>query len=158
MQNGDDALPTDGASRIFHDGEVVEAAWSRPRWVTPYERLLTLADGRTLVVSDTDERLGFVYRGPDSGTRMTSIVVILGDDETVPDGVPDAQTAIRTSYDAMRPLYESVAAGETDPDDLDFCRQIFSSPAAMLRTISRTGSLEAARRTILFELFQVETA
>ncbi len=158
MTASEGALPASGNHRILHDGVVRDSAWSVERWLMPYERLVTLDDGTTFPVSDADDRLGFVYRAPDSGSRMSSMIVLLDDGEEVPADLPDQQTAIRTSYDAMRPLYESVAAGETDPDDLDYCRQIFSSPAAMMRTIARTGSMEAARRAILAELFQIETA
>lgn len=148
-------LPASGRGRIFHDGAVHEATWNHAAWLSDYEVLVTLADGRSLPVSDADERMGYIYLAPDSGTQMTNIMVLLAEGEADPVAIPDKQTVAGTAFPAMQPVYESVSAGNTDPDDLDFCRQIFTSPEAMLRTIQREGSLDAARRAILRDVFRL---
>jgi len=86
---------------------------------------------------------------------MFSIVVPLSDDEPNPVGIPDEANVKASAFDAMRPLFEAVQQNKVDPDDIELCRQIFSSPEAMLRTIQREGGLDAARTVILRDMFRI---
>lgn len=147
-------LPGTGSGRIMMNGLIRNAVWST-RTQIAYEQEIVFEDGRSAIVSDREERLGFVYRAPDSGSTMTNIMVLLDDDEPDPVGIPDANEMRTASIAAVMPLYGRVAAGEIDSDDLDFCRQLFSSPEAMTRTIQRTGSLEAAYAHVLREIFGI---
>lgn len=136
------------------NGLIRRATWStRPQ--VEYEQEIVFEDGATAIVSDREDRMGFVYRAPDSGSTMTDIMVLLEDEEPDPVGIPDARTMAVGGIAAMMPLHRKVALGEIDPDDLDYCRQLFSSPEAMTRTIQRTGSVQAAYDHVLREIFRI---
>lgn len=148
-------LPDIGSGRIFHDGTVKEATWNHVAWLADYEILVTFADGTQLPVSDVNDQLDFVYLAPDSGSQMTNIMVLMRDGEADPVGIPDQPTISGAAFAAITPLYASVAAGDTHPDDLDYCRQLFGSQAAMLRTIQAEGSLDAAHKAVLKNIFKI---
>lgn len=148
-------LPSTGKGRIYYDGAVHDATWTRSRSLADYEVMVTLDDGRQFPVSDNDPRMGFVYRAPDSGSEMSDILVLLEDGEADPVGIPDRASLTASAFQAMAPVYASVVAQRTDPDDLDYARQLFTSPEAMLRTIQKTGSVDAARTSILKEFFNL---
>lgn len=153
-----DAMRTAGRGFLLHEGRVHSYVVERPAWIVDYEMLLRLDDGREIIVSDSYEQLGFVYREPDSGSEMRNIVVPLADGEMPPPGLPDASSARNGVFTALGPIYASVAARRTDPDDLDFARQIFSSPEAMMRSIERHGSMDAARISIMREVLRIDPA
>jgi hypothetical protein len=144
-----------GAGRVFADGRCHDVAWEKIRSLPDHEVLVTFPDGRRMPVGEPEKRLGFVYREPDSGSTMTGMMVFLDPGEADPVGVPTDAELTATAFGAMGPIFASVAAQETDPDDIDFCRQIFCSSAAMLRTIQAEGSVEAARTAILRDVFRI---
>jgi hypothetical protein len=148
-------LPSTGKGRIYYDGAVHDATWTHSRSLADYEVLVTLDDGREFPVSDNDPRMGFIYMAPDSGSEMNNILVLLEDGEADPVGIPDRASLTASAYQAMAPVYASIAARRTDPDDLDYARQLFTSPEALLRMIQKTGSVDAARTRILNEVFNL---
>ena len=140
--------------RVFYKGGVhTYVTDASPLWIGNYEFAILLDDGREVILSDAYETMGFVYRAPDSGSQMTNILVPLEDGEPDPVGIPDEKQLGQGCLQALEPLYQSIQRGDTDPDDLDFCRQIFSSPEAMLRTIQKEGSLAGAHAAILRDVF-----
>lgn len=144
-----------GSGRIFTDGRCHDVSWDKVRWLSDHEVLVTLPDGRQMPVGEAEERLGFVYREPDSGSTMTCMMVFLEPGEADPAGIPTDAELTATAFGAMGPIFASVAAQQTDPDDIDFCRQLFCSSAAMLRMIQTEGSVEAARTAILRDVFRI---
>lgn len=155
MANLRSKMPANGQGRVYFNGAVHNATWSYPSWLSSYEVLVVLDNGRELQISDENEQLGYAYREPDSGMEMTNIMVILEPGEPDPVGIPTQAEVTQKAFDAMRPVFESVARQETDPDDLDYCRQLFNSQAALLRTIQRTGSLAGAHAAILKDVFRL---
>ena len=149
-------LRQSGSGRVFYEDRVHEYTVDpSPVWISNYEFAITLGDGREIILSDAYETMGFVYRAPDSGTQMTNVLVPLNDEEPDPVGIPDRHTMVFALFDAMMPVFKSVQRGDTDPDDLDMARQVFSSPEAMLRTIQREGGLKKAQEAILRDVFGI---
>lgn len=146
---------TSGGGRVFMDGRCFDATWTKSRSLADYEILVTLSDGRDSPISDTDDRFGFVYRAPDSGSQMSFCMVILQPGEPDPVDMPTDAELAATAFNDMGPLLASVASQRTDPDDIDFCRQVFSCSAAMLRPIQKHGSVQAARADILKTVFNL---
>ena len=151
-----ETLRTSGSGRCYHGGRVLkyDVTFERDPDVD-YEFTIALEDGRKLTLSDAYDELGFVYLAADSGEEMFSIVVPLSDEEPDPVGIPDEASVKASAFDAMRPLYETVQQNKADPADIELCRQIFSSPEAMLRTIQREGGLAEARAAILRDMFRI---
>ena len=144
------------AGRVFYNGQVHRYTLSKsPEWAEGYEFALILDDGSEVIVSDAYETMGFVYRAPDSGDQMTNMLVPLDDGEPDPVGIPDEKDLSQTCFPALQPIFESVQQGNTDPDDLNFCRQLFSSPEALLRTIQKEGDIDKARTAILRDFFRI---
>ena len=142
--------------RVFYKGKVhAYITDASLLWVGNYEFAILLDNGREVILSDAYKTMGFVYRAPDSGSQMTNILVPLEDGEPDPVGIPDEAQLSQVCLQALEPLYQSVQRGDTDPDDLDFCRQLFSSPEAMLRTIQKEGSLAGAQAVILRNVFRI---
>lgn len=161
MATGTPALVTklrnSGTGRVFYEGKVHSyTVDDSPVWEGHYEFALNLDDGRQVVLSDAYENMGFVYRAPDSGNKMTNILVPLEDGEPDPVGIPDKKQLMSQRFlYATKPLYLSIQRGDTDPSELIFCRQIFASPEALLRTIQKEGDLDKAREAILRDVFQI---
>jgi hypothetical protein len=151
-----DAMRTAGRGFVLHEGQVHSYVVEQPGWLVDYEMVLRLDDGREVIVSDSYDDLGFVYRAPDSGREMTNIVVPLAEGETPPPGLPDASSARNGAFTALAPIFASVSACRTDADDLDFARQLFSSPEAMMRSIERHGSVDAARIGIMRDVLRID--
>lgn len=146
-------LPTSsGTGRFFVDDEVHERTW-RPEGYAdgPVVRL----DGRDLIVNEEERNLGFVYRSPDSGSEMTNVMVLLAHGEPDPVGIPSREELSASLGRALMPVLISVSAGRTDPDDLDYTRQLFSNPACLLRSVQKHGTVDAARTSILREIFRI---
>ncbi len=142
------------SGRMFHGGKVKPFTVHEVNHAADYEFEVEMV-GVRYIVSDAYDNLGFVYRAPDSGTIMTNMMVPLDDGEPDPTCIQDPATLQSQAFDAMKPVFESVTAGNTDPDDLDFCRQLFNSQEAMLRTIQKEGSLEKAHKAIIRDVFRI---
>lgn len=155
MPNLRSKMPEGRQGRVYFEGAVHNATWSCPAWLSDYEVMVILENGRQLQVSDENEDLGFIFREPDQGLEMTNIMVLLGPDEAEPVGIPDQSEIAKKAFEAMRPIFESVARQETHHDDLDYCRQLFTNQAALLRTIQKTGSLASAHAAILRDVFRL---
>jgi len=140
--------------QMFHDGKVKSFTVHEPNHASDYEFEVEM-DGQHFIVSDSDERFGYIYRAPDSGYELTNIMVPLEDGENAPSGIPDAKTIQAKAFAALQPVFESVTQGNTDPTDLDFCRQLFNSQEAMLRTIQKEGTLNNAHKAILRDVFYI---
>ena len=117
-------LNPSGRGRFFYNGQVLHATWAKSGHLADYEWLVTFANGETAVISDSYEELGFVYLAPDSGDQMQFIMVPLNDNEPDPVNIPTQAQISAAAFAAMKPIMDSVAAGETDPADLNFCRQL----------------------------------
>jgi hypothetical protein len=146
-------LPTNsGTGRFFIDGEVHEGTWRLERCADgPVIQL----DGRDLIVNEQEHNLGFIYRSPDSGSEMTNIMVLLEDGEPDPVGIPTREVLSASLGRALMQVLISVSAGRTDPDDLHYARQLFSNPACLLRSVQKHGTVDAARTSILREIFRI---
>lgn len=142
-----------GSARFFVDDGVRNGTWRPEGWADG--PVIRLDDGRDLPVTDADEKLGFVYRAPDSGSEMTNIMVMLDDGEADPVGIPTRAELAASLMQTLMPVLTSVTAQQTDPDDLDYARQLFSSPACMLRSIQRHGTVETARTAMLRDVFRI---
>lgn len=142
-----------GSARFFVDDGVRNGTWRPEGWADG--PVIRLDDGRDLPVTDADERLGFIYRTPDSGSEMTNIVVMLVADEPDPVGVPTRAELAASLMQSLMPVLASVTAQQTDPDDLDYARQLLSTPACLLRWIQKHGSIDAARTAVLREVFHI---
>ena len=149
------SLVSTPAGRVFFEDRVFSYTWEQAAWLSDYEVLICLDDGRKIQISDSDEKLGIVYLASDSGSELSNIMVPLKEGEPDPKGIPDEASTKKNVFTALQPIFESVNNDITDPDDLDFCRQIFNSPAAQLRAIQKEGSLLAARKAILRDIFQI---
>lgn len=142
-----------GSSRFFVDDGVQNGTWRPEAWADG--PVIRLDDGRDVPVTDADEKLGFVYRAPDSESEMTNIMVMLNADEPDPVGIPKKAELAASLMQSLMPVLTSIAAQQTDPDDLDYARQLFSTPACLLRWIQKHGSIDAARTAVLSEVFRI---
>jgi hypothetical protein len=91
-------MPEGGQGRVYFEGAVHNATWSCPAWLSDYEIIVTLENGRQLRVSDENEDLGFIFCEPDQGLEMTNIMVLLGPDEAEPVGIPDQSEIAKKSF------------------------------------------------------------
>lgn len=146
-----------GKGRIFYQGGVYNATWNRSSQIS-YRLVFEIDDNGfydRFTITDKDERLGILYAADDSNYTLHNCLVILGDDEPDPTNIPTKDDLKINLMTSMLPIVRSFSEGNTCAEDMQFCREIFSTPEAMLRTIQKKGSLEDAQKHILEEIFLI---
>lgn len=143
-----------GSGHIFMDGNVHSVTWA-PLSPGDYITKVTFADGSHIEVTDYEERFDFIYSPSDDGQTFYHAFVLLEPDETDPVGVPTATELRATAQADMAPIITQVIAGEIDADDMVFCRNLFTIPECLLRRFQKHGSVSAARRDILKDLWSL---
>ncbi len=136
---------------MFKDGVVHAVTWATDRYGYT---TVTLPSGAEFDSSDYEDRLDFLYSPSDDGHILYNTCVLLSPTET-PIAMPTEAELKADLQQALMPVFSSVVAGETDPDDLTFARNLFSLPACLYRAVVWHGSVDAARAAIIKDVFQL---
>lgn len=143
---------TTGSGVALLNGKFVNIKW-KPQPHCSYYIDIEVDNGATFPVTDYEERLDVMYSPSDDGSIWYTTMVVLDDVEAAGKIPPKEELA--DVYTRIKPVFDSVAAGNTDTDDLRFAMLIMKSQECMYRAYNKTGSVEKADKTILNDIFRL---
>ncbi len=145
-----------GTGRVFYEGAHHDVTWtsdSDPR--CGYMKEVTFPNGDEIMVTDYDDRLDFNFDMSDSGDEYYNVMVLLKPGEPDFTIIPTEAELRSDLFDAMKPFMEAVFNDVIHADDLPFCKNLFTIPACIIRTVQKTGSVDLARKWILKRVFEI---
>lgn len=143
---------TSGSAVALLNGEFVNIKW-KPTPNCSYHIDIEVDNGTEFQITDYDDRLDVMYSPSDDGTIWYYSMVVLDDGETA--GKVPSKEELAEVYTRAKPVFDSVAVGDTDIEDLGFAMLILRSQECMYRAYNKTGSVEKADRLIMKDIFRL---